>query len=49
MEDLAQLRAGRVRLDNERYLMRTELPGQAHEAFRAVGLRPPPLAQPISN
>jgi hypothetical protein len=48
MEDLSQLRAVRVRLDNNRYLMRTELKGHAHEAFRAVGLRPPPLAQPLN-
>lgn len=49
MEDLSQLRAVRVRLEGERYLMRTELKGQAHEAFRAIGLRPPPLAQPIND
>jgi len=49
LEDLCQLRAIRVQLDNERYLMRTELKGHAHEAFRAVGLRPPPLAQPLKG
>jgi Transposase DDE domain len=49
MEDLSQLRAVRVRLDGERYLMRTELKGHAHEAFRAVGLRPPPLAQSLNS
>jgi Transposase DDE domain len=48
MEDLSQLRAVRVRLNNDRYLMRSELKGHAHEAFRAVGLRPPPLAQPLN-
>ncbi len=49
LEDLSQLRAIRVRLDNQCYLMRTELKGQAHEAFRAVGVRPPPLAQPLET
>lgn len=49
MQDLSQLRAVRVRLEGDRYLMRTELKGHAHEAFRAVGLRPPPLAQPLNN
>jgi transposase len=45
IEDLSQVRAIRVRLDDERYLMRTELKGDAHFAFRAVGVSPPPLAQ----
>lgn len=49
MEDLSQLRAVHVRLDHDRYLMRTELKGHAHEAFRAVGLRPPPLAQLLNS
>jgi hypothetical protein len=38
------VRAITVRLDNQRYLMRTELQGHASEAFRAIGVRPPPLA-----
>ena len=49
MEDLSQLRAVRLRLDNDRYLMRTELKGHAHEAFRAVGLRPLAVAQPLNS
>ena len=49
LEDLSQMRAIRVQLDQERYLMRAELKGHAHEAFRAVGLRPPPLAQPLAT
>jgi len=49
LEDLGQLRAIRVQLDQERYLMRPELRGHAHEAFRAVGLRPPPLAQSLTT
>jgi hypothetical protein len=48
LQDLSQVRAVTVRLDDQRYLMRTELKGHAHEAFRAVGLRPPPLAQMVT-
>jgi transposase len=48
LEDLSQVRAVTVRLEDQRYLMRTELKGHASEAFRAVGLRPPPLAQMVS-
>ncbi len=48
LQDLTQVRAVTVRLDDQRYLMRTELKGHASEAFRAVGLRPPPLAQLVT-
>jgi len=48
LEDLAQAHAVTVRLDEQHYLMRTELMGHAHEAFRAIGLRPPPLAKLVS-
>lgn len=44
MRDISQVRAVRVRLGDATYLMRTELQGCAHLAFRAVGVRPPPLA-----
>lgn len=47
LEDLSQMRALRVKLGDDRYLMRTELKGHASLAFRAVGLRPPPLAEPL--
>jgi len=36
-----------VELDGEAYLTRTELVGQAFEAFKAVGLRPPARVQPM--
>lgn len=45
IRDLSQLRAIALRLDSKRYLLRTDLGGRAHLAFKAVGLRPPPLAQ----
>jgi transposase len=49
LADLSQVRAITVRVDNQRYLMRTELKGHAPEVFRAVGVRPPPLAQPLNS
>lgn len=47
IRDLSALRAIRVELDGEPYLLRTQLRGNAHDAFQAVGLRPPPLAQKL--
>ena len=42
LSDLSELRAVELHLDGRRCLVRTDLPGQADLAFRAVGLRPPP-------
>lgn len=47
IRDLSQLRGLRVRLDAELHLLRTELKGTADQAFHALGLRPPPLAQKL--
>jgi hypothetical protein len=41
MRDLHQLSAVDLSLDGQRYRLRTELQGQAHEAFAAAGVRPP--------
>jgi hypothetical protein len=41
MRDLRQLSAVDLRLDGQRYRLRTELQGQAHQAFAAAGVRPP--------
>jgi hypothetical protein len=49
IRDLSQLRAIALRLDDQRYVLRTELAGVAHVAFKAVGLRPPPLAQRLDG
>lgn len=45
IRDLSQIRAIGLRLEGHRYLLRTDLTGVAHLAFKAMGLRPPPLAQ----
>jgi hypothetical protein len=45
IRDLSHLRAIGLRLDGQRYLLRTDFTGVAHVAFQALGLRPPPLAQ----
>ncbi len=49
LADLSEVRAVRVRLADERYRMRTDLKGHANLAFRAVGVRPPPLAQRLPS
>jgi len=49
IRDLSQLRAIGLQLDDQEYLLRTDLRGTAHVAFQAVGLRPPPLAQVLGG
>lgn len=46
IRDLASLRAVTVELGGERYLMRSPLEGSAGKVLTAVGVKPPPLAQP---
>lgn len=41
MRDLAKVQAVVVDLDGQRYRLRTDLPGAAHAAFAAAGVRPP--------
>jgi hypothetical protein len=48
LEDLSEVRAVRVRLDGKLYRMRTEFKGHASTAFRALGVRPPALAEPVT-
>jgi len=45
IRDLSQLRAIGLQLEGRSYLLRSALTGSAHVAFKAVRLRPPPLAQ----
>ncbi len=49
IRDLSQIRAIGLRLEGHQYLLRTDLAGVAHLAFKAMGLRPPPLAQVIDT
>ncbi len=46
IRDLSQLRAVRVKLGEENYLMRSPVQGCAGKVFDAVGAKVPPLAQP---
>jgi transposase len=41
MQNLNQVQSVIVDLDGERYQLRTDLRGHAHQAFAAIGLRPP--------
>jgi len=41
MRNLAQVQAVRVELGGKTYLLRTDLEGSAHQAFKAAGVRPP--------
>jgi hypothetical protein len=49
MRDLAKLRAMRIQMGDERYLLRTPLQGHANHAFRALGMGLPPLAELIPS
>jgi|Deesub1362A_J573_1020465.scaffolds.fasta_scaffold14089_1 transposase len=42
IQDLQQLRAVELTFDNQAYLCRNGLEGKAYEAFRALGIQPPP-------
>ena len=48
LADLEQLRAVRFETRGKTWLWRTELTGQAYDAFRAVGVRPPARVQPLT-
>jgi hypothetical protein len=47
IRDLGSVRAVTVELGGERYRMRTPLRGAAGKIFSAVGIKPPPLAEPL--
>jgi hypothetical protein len=49
VRDLSELRAIELKLEDQRFLLRTELRGCANAAFQAVNLRPPPMAQPLES
>ena len=47
MRDPSSLRAVTVELGGEQYLMRSPTAGCAGRVLAAVGVKPPPLAQPV--
>jgi len=47
MRDLQQVQSVIVELDGQRYRLRTDLMGAAHQAFAAAGVRPPPSVSPL--
>lgn len=49
MQDLAAVQGVKLKLNGTSYILRTELPGIAHRAFAAAGVRPPPRVQPLSD
>jgi len=46
LRDLGRVKAVHLRVKGKSYLVRTELTGQAYQAFRAVGAAPPPRVVP---
>jgi transposase len=48
LTDLEQMRAVRFETRGKTWLWRTELTGQAYDAFRAAGMRPPARVQPFA-
>lgn len=49
IRDLVCVRAVTVELGGEKYLLRTPLAGRAGKILTAVGVKPPPLAQPVAS
>ncbi len=47
IRDLKQVQAVSVDLDGQRYRLRTDLVGVAHQAFAAAGVRPPPTVSSL--
>ena len=47
MRDLADVCTVEITLDGVRYRLRTDLRGDAHHAFAAAGVRPPPVVTPL--
>ena len=48
LRDLEGVKAVQLKANGNNWLVRTELPGNAFSAFKAVGLRPPPHVQTLS-
>jgi hypothetical protein len=48
LKDLDKVRAEEIKVNKKSWLVRSELAGQAMLAFRAIGIRPPPLVQSLA-
>jgi len=47
MSDLAKVKATHIKVQDENYLVRTDLTGKAHSAFKVLGLAVPQRVLPI--
>jgi len=47
MRDLKQVQSVHLELDGQRYQLRTDMMGSAHQAFAAAGVRPPSPVTPL--
>ena len=48
LEDLTEIRAVEITVENKRFLARTETMGNAYDAFKALKIRPPDLLKEIA-
>jgi transposase len=47
LEDLTEIRAVEINIEGKRYLARTEMMGNAYDAFKALRIRPPDLIKEL--
>ncbi|PZC51373.1 MULTISPECIES: hypothetical protein [unclassified Mesotoga] len=48
LEDLTEIRAVEITVEGKRFLARTEMMGNAYDAFKALKIRPPDLLKEIA-
>ena len=48
LEDLKEIRAVEITVEGKRFLARTEIIGNAYDAFKALTIRPPDLLKEIA-
>ena len=51
LADIKKIKAVKFKVKNKEYIMRTEIRGEAYQAFAALNLAPPPriLESPLKN
>jgi hypothetical protein len=47
LENLTEIRAVEITIEGKRYLARTEMTGNAYDAFKALRIRPPDLIKEL--